>query len=64
MGDKQIALIGDKQVALVGGQTGIPYWGTNRVPLLETKGCPHWGGQTVALISDKQVGYIELAKTV
>ena len=40
------------QVTLLGGQTGSPYWGTNRLALLGDKqaapiegqiGCPYWG---------------------
>ena len=49
--DKQVALIEDNHAVLIGGQTGHPYWGTNRLPLLgdkqvaligEQTGCPFW----------------------
>ena len=36
----------DKQVDLIGGQTGCPYWGTNRLPLLGDKQVALIGGQT------------------
>ena len=38
-------LSGDKQVTLIGGQTGCPYWGTNRLPLLGDKQDALIGGQ-------------------
>ncbi len=31
------SVLRDKQVALIGAQTGCPYWGTNRLPLLRDK---------------------------
>ena len=75
--DKQVAIIGDIQVAskddkllvaLIGGQTGFPFRGTSRFPLLGDKqvfliggrqtGCPYWGTNWLPLLSDKQVALI------
>ena len=55
MGDKQVALIledkqvalilEDKLVAIIQGQTGCPYWRTNRLPLLGDKQVAHIDGK-------------------
>ncbi len=46
------ALLGYKQDVLIWGQTGCPYWETNKMSLLGDKqvaliggqtGCPYWG---------------------
>ena len=53
----------DKQVALIGGQTGSPYWGTKRLPLLGDKqvaliggqtGSPYWGTNREPILREKQ----------
>ncbi len=56
-----------EQVALIGGQTGCPYWGTNRLPFWADKqvaliggqiGCPFELTNRLPLLGDKQVALL------
>ncbi len=46
----RLALLVDKQIVLIEGQTGFPYLGQT--------GCPYWGTNRFILLGDKQIALI------
>ena len=50
--------MGDKLVGHIGGQTGFPYWGTNRLHLLGDKQVALFGRRQLALMGDKSFALI------